>query len=216
MQLCSLPRVNDIALGIAIMLFGIGLAFYLGKPFIQPKHHAYLPSRLAGGVAAPGASSPTGQCLTSLGAALAPVLARDPPHAEGSFNCSVWARMRGMAFTSCTPARSTAQISDLPANKRWRSRQIGAGIGNPGPVWSHSPRGEPGVGHYLRARTSTREPIIDKPGHRGTFCHGLDLLLRHSEACLVCKWNSLLRGSQQNGKPKIGCSSDRAVFGMNL
>ena len=30
--LCSLPRVNDIALGIAIMLFGTGLAFYLGKP----------------------------------------------------------------------------------------------------------------------------------------------------------------------------------------
>ncbi|MGE3536912.1 MAG: ABC transporter permease [Candidatus Tectimicrobiota bacterium] len=35
--LCSLPRVNDIALGIAIMLFGTGLAFYLGKPFIQPQ-----------------------------------------------------------------------------------------------------------------------------------------------------------------------------------
>jgi simple sugar transport system permease protein len=35
--LCSLPRVNDIALGIALMLFGTGLAFFLGKPFIQPK-----------------------------------------------------------------------------------------------------------------------------------------------------------------------------------
>ena len=35
--LCSLPRVNDIALGIAVMLFGTGLAFYLGKPFIQPQ-----------------------------------------------------------------------------------------------------------------------------------------------------------------------------------
>ena len=34
--LCSLPRVNDIALGIALMLFGTGLAFFLGKPFIQP------------------------------------------------------------------------------------------------------------------------------------------------------------------------------------
>ena len=33
--LCSLQRVNDIAVGIAIMLFGVGLAFYLGKPFIQ-------------------------------------------------------------------------------------------------------------------------------------------------------------------------------------
>ncbi len=35
--ICSLPRVNDIALGIALMLLGTGLAFFLGKPFIQPK-----------------------------------------------------------------------------------------------------------------------------------------------------------------------------------
>jgi len=35
--LCSLPRVNDIAVGIALMLFGTGLAFFLGKPFVQPQ-----------------------------------------------------------------------------------------------------------------------------------------------------------------------------------
>jgi simple sugar transport system permease protein len=35
--LSSLPRVNDVAVGIALMLFGSGLAFYLGKPFIQPQ-----------------------------------------------------------------------------------------------------------------------------------------------------------------------------------
>jgi ABC-type uncharacterized transport system permease subunit len=34
--ICSLNRVNDIAVGIALMLFGVGLADYLGKPFIQP------------------------------------------------------------------------------------------------------------------------------------------------------------------------------------
>lgn len=33
----SLPRANDIAAGIAVMLFGTGLAFYLGKPLIQPQ-----------------------------------------------------------------------------------------------------------------------------------------------------------------------------------
>jgi simple sugar transport system permease protein len=33
----SLPRVNDIAAGIAVMLLGAGLAFYLGKPLIQPQ-----------------------------------------------------------------------------------------------------------------------------------------------------------------------------------
>src|SRR6266699_1479486 len=34
--ICGLPRVNDIAVGIALMLFGTGLAFYLGKPLIEP------------------------------------------------------------------------------------------------------------------------------------------------------------------------------------
>jgi simple sugar transport system permease protein len=34
--ICSLPRVNDIAVGIAMMSFGIGLAFFFGKPYIQP------------------------------------------------------------------------------------------------------------------------------------------------------------------------------------
>src|SRR5277367_954708 len=35
--ICSLNKVNDIAVGIALMLFGVGLAFYLGKPYIQPQ-----------------------------------------------------------------------------------------------------------------------------------------------------------------------------------
>jgi ABC-type uncharacterized transport system permease subunit len=35
--LCSLPRVNDVATGIALMILGSGLAFYLGKPLIQPQ-----------------------------------------------------------------------------------------------------------------------------------------------------------------------------------
>ncbi|MCC0054960.1 MAG: ABC transporter permease [Rhodobiaceae bacterium] len=34
--ICKLPRVNDIAIGIALMLFGMGLAFFFGKPYIQP------------------------------------------------------------------------------------------------------------------------------------------------------------------------------------
>src|ERR1700712_5269097 len=33
---CKLPRVNDVAIGIAMMLFGTGLAFFFGKPYIQP------------------------------------------------------------------------------------------------------------------------------------------------------------------------------------
>jgi general nucleoside transport system permease protein len=35
--ICQQPRVNDVAVGIALMLFGTGIAFYFGKPFIQPQ-----------------------------------------------------------------------------------------------------------------------------------------------------------------------------------
>ena len=35
--ICNLPKVNDIAVGIGLMLFGTGLAFFLGKAFVQPK-----------------------------------------------------------------------------------------------------------------------------------------------------------------------------------
>ena len=35
--LCSLQRVNDIAIGISLMLLGTGLAFFFGKAFVQPK-----------------------------------------------------------------------------------------------------------------------------------------------------------------------------------
>ncbi len=34
--ICSLKRVNDIAVGIAMMSFGTGIAFFFGKPYIQP------------------------------------------------------------------------------------------------------------------------------------------------------------------------------------
>ena len=33
---CSFPRVNDVAVGIALFILGTGLAFSLGKPYIQP------------------------------------------------------------------------------------------------------------------------------------------------------------------------------------
>ena len=34
--LCQQPKINDIAVGIAMMIFATGLAFYFGKSFIQP------------------------------------------------------------------------------------------------------------------------------------------------------------------------------------
>jgi simple sugar transport system permease protein len=51
--LCSLPRVSDVATGIALMLLGTGLAFYLGKPLIQPQAPQLPPLALGGWSHAP-------------------------------------------------------------------------------------------------------------------------------------------------------------------
>jgi simple sugar transport system permease protein len=34
---CQLRRVNDVAVGVALIMFGTGIAFLFGKPFIQPQ-----------------------------------------------------------------------------------------------------------------------------------------------------------------------------------
>jgi simple sugar transport system permease protein len=73
--ICNLPRVNDIALGIALFLFGTGLAFYLGKPFIEPAAPRLPDLALGAWSASPQIRAAlTINALFLVGAALAPLL----------------------------------------------------------------------------------------------------------------------------------------------